>query len=93
MARKIPKWQHILNLEARAKGLPAPYLSPDDDPPMPSGSLPRPEVLGAPPSDKHVQQIAGDVRMARNVGLAFLLGKAVPALFALWLIWLFFGKH
>ncbi|MEY9247525.1 hypothetical protein ABIF27_008180 [Bradyrhizobium elkanii] len=31
--------------------------------------------------------------MARNVGLAFLLGKAVPALFALWLIWLFSGKH
>jgi hypothetical protein len=40
--------------------------------------------------DQPIQQIASDVRLARNVGLAFLIGKAVPGLFALWLIYLIF---
>jgi hypothetical protein len=31
--------------------------------------------------------------MARNVGLAFLLGRMVPGLFALGLIWLLFFRH
>lgn len=60
---------------------------------MPSGSLPHPEILAQPTSNQHIQQIAGDVRLARNVGLAILIGKAVPGLFALWLIYMVFFRH
>ena len=42
--------------------------------------------------DRPVQQIANDVRLARNVGLAFLIGKAVPGMFALWLVYLIFFR-
>ena len=91
---KLEKWQEILNLEAAAKGRPAPYSSsPDDQPAIRFGALPNPEVLAPPSSSDSVQQIAGDVRLARNIGLAFLLGKMVPGLFVLWLIWLFFFRH
>lgn len=91
---KLEKWQEILNLEAAAKGLPAPYSSsPDDAPSIRFGSLPHPEVLAPPTAAESARQIAEDVRMARNIGLAFLLGRMVPGLFALGLIWLFFFRH
>ncbi|MCP3400492.1 hypothetical protein [Bradyrhizobium sp. CCGB20] len=89
----LEKWQEILNLEAAAKGLPAPYpSSPDEEPAIRFGALPNPEVLAPKTVDQNMQQIAGDVRVARNVGLAILVGKAVPGLFALWLIWMIFGR-
>ena len=67
-----PRWQRILELEAKAKGRQIEFDSSKDDQP--------------------VQQIANDVRLARNVGLAVLIGKAVPGIIALWLIYLIFFR-
>jgi len=67
-----PRWQKILELEAKAKGRQIEFDSSKDDQP--------------------VQQIANDVRMAKNVGLAVLIGKAVPGIFALWLVYLIFFR-
>ena len=51
--------------------------------PLPDQSLSKAEPI---------QQIANDVRLARNVGLAVLIGKAVPGMFALWLVYLIFFR-
>jgi hypothetical protein len=55
--------------------------------------LPHPERLAPPTTDESVRQIAEDIRMTRNIGLAFLLGRMVPGLFALVFIWLLFFRH
>jgi len=65
-----PRWQKILELEAKANGRQIEFDSSKDDQP--------------------IRQIANDVRLARNVGLAILIGKAVPGMFALWLVYLIF---
>ncbi|WP_316207404.1 hypothetical protein [Bradyrhizobium sp. SZCCHNR3118] len=55
-----------------------------DVPPLPAGSLPQ------TPAELAVQQMARDVRMARNIELAILAGKAVPVLLVVILfIWIF----
>lgn len=73
----VQKWQRILDLEAMEKGLPPPYLS----------KPPTPPVANPPdPSKKAIEQIAKDVRLARNVGLAFAIPKMIPGLIVLWVI-------
>jgi hypothetical protein len=51
-----------------------------------------PPPYSSNPDQAPVQQIANDVGLARNVGLAVLIGKAVPGMFALWLIYLIFFR-
>lgn len=84
---KLAKWQHILNLEAQAKGRPAPYSSNPDEVPHQPDNRQRQEPNA---SEKAIQQMASDVRFAKNVGLAVLIGKMVPGLFVLWLFYTIF---
>jgi hypothetical protein len=94
----LTKWQKILNLEAQAKGLPIPYPSGTGETSTDLGALPNPEHLTSSarqpsiPTESATKQIARDVRLARNIGLAFLLGRVVPGLLVLWAVWAIFGR-